>query len=115
MNFSIVTLNYLTNIVNIKDVKTRYFIQRPDGKNLEIDVVAESTDEAVLLIEVKKRKEKIGIKDIETFQEKIEIYKDLNPEKIVFTGFLSLGGFTDEALKICKQNTIGWAEEFSYF
>jgi hypothetical protein len=101
--------------VNIQDVRIEVFIQREDGKNLELDLIAESNDDSVLLVEIKKRKAKTGINDIEDFLEKMELYKSLNPEQIVFAGFLSLGGFTDEALQMCEQNCIGWAEEFSYF
>jgi len=103
-------------IVNIKDVKTRVFIQRDDGKNLELDVLAMADNDLVLLIEVnKKHKDKIGIKDIEDFLEKAQLYKKLNPDESLSAAFLSLGGFTDAALQMCEQNCIGWAEEFSYF
>ena len=101
--------------VNIQDIGIQVSIQRGDGKNLEIDIIAESNDDSILLIEVKKRKKKTAINDIEDFLEKVELYKNLNPEQTVFAGFLSLGGFSDEALQMCEQNCIGWAEEFSYF
>jgi hypothetical protein len=101
--------------MNIQDVRMRISLQRGDGKNLEIDLVAESADNSVLLIEVKKRKVKTGINDIEDFLEKLELYKVLNPEQSVYAGFLSLGSFTDEALQMCELKKIGWAEEFSYF
>ena len=101
--------------MNIQDVRMEVVIQREDGKNLELDLIAESNDDSVLLVEVKKRKTKIGINDIEDFLEKARLYNSLNPEQSVFAGFLSLGGFTDEALQMCERNCIGWAEEFSYF
>jgi len=30
-------------------------------------------------------------------------------------GFLSVGGFTDEARQLCEQSGIGWSEELKYF
>jgi hypothetical protein len=101
--------------VNIQDVRMRVSVQRKDGKNMELDLIAESNDDSLLLVEVKKRKIKTSINDIENFLEKVERYKTLNPEQSVYAGFLSLGGFTDEALQMCEQHCIGWAEEFSYF
>jgi len=40
--------------LNIQKVKERVHIQREDGKNLEIDIVAESSCGRVVLVEVKK-------------------------------------------------------------
>ena len=100
---------------NMTDVRTNIKIQRDDGKEMEVDIAAQSGDDSVLLVEVRKRKVKTNIKDIEDFLEKVELYKVLNPEQAVFAAFLSLGGFTDEALQMCEKRTISWAEEFSYF
>ena len=100
---------------NMTDVRTNIKIQRDDGKEMEVDIAAQSGDDSVLLVEVRKRKVKTNIKDIEDFLEKVELYKVLNPEQTVFAAFLSLGGFTDEALQMCEKRTISWAEEFSYF
>ncbi len=107
--------------LNVTEVRTRVFIQRADGKNLELDVVAEASNgggesiRRVLLVEVRKRQVKMGPQAIEDFQEKVETYRALNPGLEVLPAFLSLGGFTDKARQLCKQNGIGWAEQLVYF
>jgi len=101
-------------ILNIQDVKARFFIQRPDGKNLEIDVIAESDCGRVVLVEVKKISKSVGLKVITDFKEKIDIYKELYSEKIVLAGFFSLGGFTKDATEFCQANDIGIAEKINF-
>jgi len=101
--------------LNLQDVRTRVIIQRPDGKNLELDIVAESNDKQVLLVEVKKRQVKSGVTEVEDFAEKVTVYQELHPEEMVLAGFLSVGGFTDEARVLCEQLSIGWSEELKYF
>jgi hypothetical protein len=59
---------------------------------------------------VKKTKTKIGLNQIEDFQEKVEVYKTLFPDTIVLATYLSLGGFTDEAGDSCLEYEIGVAE-----
>jgi hypothetical protein len=101
--------------LNITGVRTRVVIQRDDGKTMEIDIVAESNEGRVLLVEVRKRQKTSNRTDVEDFQEKIAVYQAQNSEKIVLAGFLSLGGFTKEAQQWCEQLGIGWAETLSYF
>ena len=42
--------------LNIQKVKERVHVQREDGKNMEIDIVAESSCGRAVLVEVKKTK-----------------------------------------------------------
>ena len=61
-------------------------------------------------MEVKKTKTKIGLNQLEDFQEKVDVYKTLFPDAIVLAAYLSLGGFTDEAGDFCLEHGIGVAE-----
>jgi len=101
--------------LNMTNIRTRVIIQREDGKTMELDIVAESSDGRVLLIEVRKRQTKSNRQDVEDFQEKSAVYQAQNPSLQVLAGFLSLGGFTEEARLMCEQSGIGWAESFDYF
>ncbi len=101
--------------LNMLDVRTRVIIQRDDGKAMELDIVAESSEGRVLLVEVRKRQVKSNITDVANFQEKMMVYQAQNPEQLVLAAFLSVGGFTEEAKQLCQQSGIGWAEEVSYF
>ena len=101
--------------LNMTNVRTRVIIQREDGKTMELDIVAESSDGRVLLIEVRKRQIKSNRQDIEDFREKTAVYQLHNPSLQVLAGFISLGGFTEEARLMCEQSGIGWADSFSYF
>ncbi|MDM8519740.1 hypothetical protein QUF64_06815, partial [Anaerolineales bacterium HSG6] len=101
--------------LNMQDVRTRLIIQRPDGKNMELDIVAESNDDHVLLVEVKKRQVKSSLTNVEDFAEKVAVYRALYPKQIVLAGFLSVGGFTDEARLFCEQSGIGWSGDLKYF
>jgi hypothetical protein len=96
--------------LNIQKVKERVQIQREDGKNMELDIVAQSSCGTVVLVEVKKTQTKTGLNKLEDFQEKIEVYKTHFPDAIVLAAYLSLGGFTDEAGDFCLQHEIGVAE-----
>jgi len=78
---------------NIVDARTRYIIQRPDGKKGELDVVATSNDGRVVIVEI------------------AALYQELHSEKSIIPAFLSLGGFTKEALKLCQERGIAWADE----
>jgi hypothetical protein len=108
--------NFFNNVedntaLNIQNVKTRVHIQREDGKNMELDIVAESSCGRVVLVEVKKNKTKMGLNKVEDFQEKVEVYKTTYPDAIVLAAYLSLGGFTDEANDFCLRHGIGMAEK----
>ena len=100
--------------LNIVDVRSRVSIQRDDGKGMEIDVRAKSSCGRTVLVEVRKRKEKMGIKAVEDFQEKVEVYAALFPDETVLPAYLSLGGFTEEAQRFCEERGIGTAEGIEY-
>jgi len=102
-----------TTRLNIIDVRERVFIQRSDGKKMEIDVVAQSSCGRVVLVEVKKTKAKTGPTIVEYFQEKVELYK--KQEQNILPAFLSLGGFTEDALNVCQAHGIGWAEKIRHY
>jgi hypothetical protein len=96
--------------LNIQKVKERVHIQREDGKNMELDIVAESSCGRVVLVEVKKTQTKISLNKIEDFQEKVDVYKTTFPDAIVLAAYLSLGGFTEEAGDFCLRHGIAVAE-----
>ena len=99
-----------TTVLNITSVKERVLIQRHDGKNMEIDIVATSSCGRVVLVEVKKTQAKTGLKKVEDFQEKVLVYQENHPDKLVLPAFLSLGGFTEqEALPFCQAQGIATA------
>lgn len=98
-----------TTELNITKVRERFLLQRENGKGMEIDIVAESKCERVILVEVKKKQVKTGLKDVEDFQEKVDAYQQLFPEKMVLPAFLSLGDFTGEAKQYCLDMGIGMA------
>jgi len=95
--------------LNIIDVRERFIFQRDDGKRIEIDVHAKSSDGRVVLVEVKKTQDPMGIRAVEEFQEKIEAYQNLFPNITVLPAFLSLGGFTGTATEFCQKQGIALA------
>ena len=101
--------------LNMTDVRTRVFIQRDDGGTKELDIVAQSSHDRVLLVEVKNRQEKANDKDVQDFQEKVAVYRAQHPDKTILTGFLALGGFTTKALEECQEHDIAWSTELQYF
>ncbi|KPA10712.1 protein containing ATPase domain, prokaryote [Candidatus Magnetomorum sp. HK-1] len=100
--------------LNIIDVSMRIKFQRSDGKEMEIDIKAESDDKRLVLIEVKKWKQKVGVQVIRDFWEKIEVYARLNKDKKILPAFLSVSGFSAHAKKMCKERYIGMAEAIAY-
>ncbi len=98
----------------MQEVRTRCFIQRPDGKNLEIDLIADSDHNQRLLVEVKNTQAKIGIKKVEDFWEKAQRFAQINEGGIVIPAFLSLGGFTAEAETFCQNQGIGLSTELAF-
>ncbi|MEA1967756.1 MAG: hypothetical protein U9N77_06025 [Thermodesulfobacteriota bacterium] len=103
--------------LNIIEVKLRAKFQRLDGKEMEIDVMAKSDCGRVVMVEVKKTKDKIGLNIVKDFQEKLDscLIQKLFFEKDILPAFLSVGGFTEEAMQFCKVNGIGTAERIEYF
>jgi hypothetical protein len=96
---------------NLIDVKNRVILQRADGRKMEIDLLAASTDNRLMAVEVKKNKVKTGPRIIEDFLEKVELLRGENPDKTVLPMVLSLGGFTEKAAKLCGEKRVGMAEE----
>ncbi|MDM8530909.1 hypothetical protein QUF63_07035 [Anaerolineales bacterium HSG25] len=96
--------------LNMIDVRTRVMIQRADGKNQELDVVAESSCGRVVLVEVKKWQRKIGPTEVDDFWEKVQIYQHQHPDKTILPAILSLGGFSQPASDLCERHEIGLAE-----
>jgi len=96
--------------LNIINVSLHVKFQRPDGKEMEIDIKADSDCKKVVLIEVKKWKTKVGVQIIRDFIEKIDVYARLNKNKKIIPAFLSMGGFSVHAKKLCQDKKIGIAE-----
>jgi len=51
---------------------------------------------------------------IRDFLEKSDIYASLNKKKKIIPAFLSVGGFSVQAKKLCREKHIGVAETISY-
>jgi hypothetical protein len=101
--------------LNIVLVKERVKIQRDDGKEMEIDIVAQSSCGREILVEVKKRQKKMDLNVVEDFQEKVAVYQKRFPEAIILPAFLSLGGFTQEAEQFCETHGIATATEIKHY
>ena len=93
--------------LNIIDVQSRLIIQRGDGKNMEIDIKAESDCGRVVLVEVKKWKKKISVNVVKDFIEKIKIFEKQNSDKKILPAVWSEMGFSKQALLLCKDYNIG--------
>lgn len=111
---------YFTNVkddtpLNIIDVKMRVTLQRSDGKNMEMDVLAESDCGRILAVEVKKTKDPTGLSIVKDFLEKVAIYAALHPEKQILKAFFSVSGFTKKAMGCCMENRISMAQEINLF
>jgi len=100
--------------LNLIDVRERVSFQRADGKGQEIDVLAQANDGRVLLVEVRKRQEKMGLTTVSDFRDKVNAYAQQFPQQVVLPAFLALGGFTPEAEHFCNQQGIGMAEQIVY-
>lgn len=96
--------------LHLTRVQEQVRFQREDGKEFEIDVVAHSTCGRVVLVEVKKTQEKMGVAVLETFLEKVQVYQQTHPEARVVPAFLSLGGFTKDAKTFGEAQGIAMAE-----
>ncbi|WP_207689755.1 hypothetical protein [Desulfonema limicola] len=101
--------------LNIIDTRLRVKFQRADGKDMEIDVIAESDCSRVILAEVKKTKEPSALKSVQDFYEKIKVWSVLFPDKKPLPVFLSVGGFTHDALEYCQKYGIGTAQQIEYY
>jgi len=100
--------------LNIIDVSLNVKFQRSDGKEMEIDVRAESDCKRVVVIEVKKWKKKVGVQVIRDFLEKVETYSKQCKKNKIIPAVLSVGGFSVQAKKLCLEKQIGMAENIDY-
>ncbi len=104
-----------TTRLNVTDVRQRVPLQRGNGRNMELDVVAESDCGRVAVVEVKKWRTRIGRSLVEDFAEKVDAYARDAPGKTILPAFLSLGGFTEDAMRLCEERGIGTAERIAHF
>lgn len=100
--------------LNLVDVRERVKFQRADSKDNEIDVLAQSSDNRIVLVEVRKRQEKSNLADVEDLRDKAAAYAAQQAGQTVLPAFLALGGFTAEALAFCAQSGIATAEQINY-
>jgi hypothetical protein len=119
--FQNVTDNTRLNIINVKE---RVKIQRDDGKEMELDIVALSKRSngacdvqcgRAILVEVKKTEEKTSLNIVEDFQEKVEVYRKQFPEQIILPACLSLGDFRTDAARFCETHGIATATEIKHY
>ncbi|MDM8515696.1 hypothetical protein QUF76_05810, partial [Desulfobacterales bacterium HSG16] len=103
-----------TTKLNIVDSRLRYKFQRPDGREMEIDVLAESDCRRVILAEVKKTKDRTGIAMIRDFHEKTMAFSKAFPRQKILPVFFSVGGFTKGAMKFAEEKNIGTAERIAF-
>ena len=101
--------------LNMADVRARVFIQRADGGNNELDIVAQTSDDRTLLVEVKNQEKKANPEMIEAFLEKVATYQTQHPDRINLKGFLSLNSFTKKGLEACREHDIAWTTDLQYF
>jgi len=101
--------------LNVSNVDMRVKFQRPDGKAMEIDVLAASACGRLLAVEAKKTKTPVGVSPVEDFLEKVRVCGELNPDNAALPAFFSTGGFTGDALGFCKEWGIAVATEIEVF
>ena len=101
--------------LNIIDVKQRIMLQRENGKQLEMDVIAVSDCGRIAVVEVKKQKTPVGKNSVADFVDKLEVYARKMPDNTILPAFLSLGGFREDARRLCEQHGIGTAERIAHF
>ncbi len=101
--------------LTLRAVQTRVVIQRADGNVNELDIVAYTTDDRVLLVEVKNQQEKATPDMVTDFWAKVTLFQAQQPDKTILPAFLSLAGFTEPALDLCRQHGIAWTTELQYF
>ncbi len=94
---------------NLISVNSRHLQKRADGKRFEIDVWAESDDQRLLCVEVKKQETATGNTVVMDFLEKLKWMQADHPKHKVVGAVLSLGGFTKEAQDLCTAHQIGKA------
>ena len=78
-------------ILDIVNVKLRATFQRPDGKTIEIDVLAESDCGRGLAVEVKRTKSPVGETTASFFGEKRRVFAALHTDKRLLPAFVFHG------------------------
>ncbi|MCP4757435.1 MAG: hypothetical protein GY866_41775 [Proteobacteria bacterium] len=101
--------------LDIVNVVLRDKFQRDDGKEMEIDVRADSSCGRVVLVEVKKTERKTGVGLVRDFLEKLETATVVFSSKRILPAFLSTGGFTPKAFELCRENKIDTADGIRFF
>jgi hypothetical protein len=101
--------------LNIINAKQRVPLQRENGKQMELDVVAESSCGRIAVVEVKKWQTSIGKNLVEDFWENVEVYAKHVPDNTILPAVLSLGGFQEDALRVCEERGIGTADRIAHF
>ncbi len=101
--------------LNIIDARMRVKFQRPDGREMEIDVLAASDCGRVVAVEVKNAKTPAGAPVITDFLEKADAWAALHPEHSVIRAFFSFGGFTQEAAALCAEKRVATATRLALF
>ncbi|OQY44302.1 MAG: hypothetical protein B6242_13025 [Anaerolineaceae bacterium 4572_78] len=86
-------------LLHLNKYSDRYWTPRELKQVLNLDID-----------EDKRTKTKTGLKLIKDFQEKIEAYAQQFPDVVILLAFLSLGGFTDEAMQQCQSVGIATTE-----
>lgn len=100
-------------VLNVIEVLERVPFQRPDSKSEEIDIIAKSADDCVLLVEVRKRQERTSLKTVQDLRDNALAYAQ-QFGVTVLPAFLSLAGFTKDAQTFCETNGIAVAETIAY-
>ncbi|MCP4350671.1 MAG: hypothetical protein GY795_34820 [Desulfobacterales bacterium] len=100
--------------LNITDTKLRTVFQRPDGKNMELDILAKSDCGRILAVEVKKTADPVGMTLVRDFKEKVDAFAKLNPDSQIIPAYFSTGGFSKDAHKFCKKNGIATARKINF-
>ncbi|MDJ0836359.1 MAG: hypothetical protein QNK37_07550 [Acidobacteriota bacterium] len=100
--------------IRVETIYPRHMVQGPKGHKGEIDLRVDGAENVTLLVEVKKTERATNDKAVAHFAAKVKLFADDNPDRTVLAGFLSLGGFTEEAAALCKQEGIGTATEINY-
>ncbi len=78
-----------TTRLNIFDVKLRVLLQRENGKQMELDVVATSSCGRIVVVEVKKWKEPVGMMPVENCVDKLAVYATQVPDNTILPVFLA--------------------------
>jgi len=73
---------------------------------MEIAIVAESSCGRGLVVEVKKQAAKTGPAMVEDFHEKVTAYQKLRLDNVMIPAYLSLGGFTQTAIELCREKKL---------